>query len=64
MTIKFWKDLEKTIPCKDGDPCAVMEGFQGDWEQSALPRRPIYRETGLEFDGVDDKLNKQRKGDF
>jgi hypothetical protein len=48
--MRFWKDLGKTIPCKDGDRCAVMENAYGpDAVQPAVSLRPRFVDKGLAF---------------
>lgn len=50
---KMWQDLAKTTPvAADGDPIAVWEdsaGVTGDWTQSDSARRPVWRETYVQF---------------
>ena len=58
---QFFKDLEMTIPAEIGDPVAAvtipneLPLFSG-----SLSQRPISKSRAiLEFDGVDDFLNKK-----
>jgi hypothetical protein len=65
--VNLWKDLEKTIPAKDGDFVAVVEGAAtvfGSAQDLISPnvsQRPRYIGGALEFDGSLDGRDEMRK---